>query len=325
MRRLVLLLPVFFIFAVTVFSEVPNEISYNGVLRSYINVPERTSRVNFRIYDKEKGGMAVWESGDQDIKFLNGVFSSILRPDITKVDWRKKDFWLELVIDGKEFLPRAKLTSQIYSLHSNAAENLSSNSEIKIEVGTSSGYIGINDSKMYYKSSKNADAEYFGIPPGTVIAFAGNKVPNGYLLCDGRAVDKRSYPGLFEAISTTYGGSGSTFKLPDFRGMFLRVAGSQTVVRRSDIVDTTYASKALGEIQGDAIRNIKGSVLVRGIEYKYGEALEVFDILESGNSTNADNKRGGKGAKIRFDASKVVPTSNENRPVNCAVNYCIKY
>ncbi|WP_158302846.1 hypothetical protein [Candidatus Endomicrobiellum trichonymphae] len=45
----------------------------------------------------------------------------MLRPDKKKVDWGKKDFWLQLVVDGGEFLPRAKLTFQIYSLHLNTA------------------------------------------------------------------------------------------------------------------------------------------------------------------------------------------------------------
>jgi microcystin-dependent protein len=53
-----------------------------------------------------------------------------------------------------------------------------------------------------------------------MIAFAGNKVPNGCLLCDGGAVGKRSYPDLFGVIDTAYGGSVSNFKFPDFRGMF---------------------------------------------------------------------------------------------------------
>lgn len=60
-------------------------------------------------------------------------------------------------------------------------------------------------------------------PPGTVIAFAGVNVPNGYSLCDGGDLDKRTYPKLFEAIGYTYGGSGNIFKKPDLRGCFLRM------------------------------------------------------------------------------------------------------
>ncbi len=51
MKKLVLL-SVFFIFAITTFSEVPNEISDNGVLRSYKNIPRGKVQLNFKTYDK---------------------------------------------------------------------------------------------------------------------------------------------------------------------------------------------------------------------------------------------------------------------------------
>jgi microcystin-dependent protein len=49
---------------------------------------------------------------------------------------------------------------------------------------------------------------------------AGGTAPNGWLLCDGSAVNRTTYSNLFAVISTTYGnGNGSTtFNLPDMRG-----------------------------------------------------------------------------------------------------------
>jgi hypothetical protein len=247
------------------------------VLRSYKNIPKGKAQINFRIYDKTEGETAVWESGNQNVKLLNGIFSSVLKPDKKKVDWRKKDFWLQLVVDGGEFLPRAKLTSQIYSLYSSTAENLSSDGEIKIEVGASATYIGVNGGRVYYKSLANAETEYFGVPAGTIIAFAGTICPKGYLLCDGRQLDKTKYLDLFAVIGTVYGGDGSTnFKVPDFRGMFLRCAGSQPADYPSTSNRTTSASEALGIGQGDAIRDIKGSLWVRCIEYRSNNCAGVF-------------------------------------------------
>jgi prepilin-type N-terminal cleavage/methylation domain-containing protein len=67
------------------------------------------------------------------------------------------------------------------------------------------------------------------IPAGTIISYAGNitmlkPIPSGWLLCDGHAVLRTTYPALFSAIGTTYGaGDGSTtFNLPDLRGEFIR-------------------------------------------------------------------------------------------------------
>ena len=58
---------------------------------------------------------------------------------------------------------------------------------------------------------------------GSLIAFAGATAPQGYVLCDGRAVSRTTYSALFRTIGTTYGaGDGSTtFTVPDLRGRAL--------------------------------------------------------------------------------------------------------
>lgn len=62
------------------------------------------------------------------------------------------------------------------------------------------------------------------IPAGTVIWFAANAAPTGYLKANGAAVSRTTYAALFSAIGTTFGvGDGSTtFNLPDLRGEFIR-------------------------------------------------------------------------------------------------------
>ena len=57
-------------------------------------------------------------------------------------------------------------------------------------------------------------------PAGAIQMFGGLAAPFGYLLCDGSAVDRTAYAGLFTAISTTYGaGNGTTtFNLPNLKG-----------------------------------------------------------------------------------------------------------
>lgn len=62
------------------------------------------------------------------------------------------------------------------------------------------------------------------MPTGSVIAYAANSTPTGYLHCDGTAVSRTTYSDLFAVVGTTYGvGDGSTtFNLPDLRGEFLR-------------------------------------------------------------------------------------------------------
>lgn len=61
-----------------------------------------------------------------------------------------------------------------------------------------------------------------GIPPGTLHPWPTETFPEGYLLCNGAAVSRTTYPNLFTVIGTTYGaGDGATtFNLPDLRGRF---------------------------------------------------------------------------------------------------------
>ncbi len=61
-------------------------------------------------------------------------------------------------------------------------------------------------------------------PIGTVIMIAADRIPKGYLLCDGRAVSRERYKALFEVIGTTWGAGdhSTTFNLPEMRGEFVR-------------------------------------------------------------------------------------------------------
>lgn len=58
------------------------------------------------------------------------------------------------------------------------------------------------------------------VPVGTVISTALSATISGWLLCDGAAVSRTTYAGLFAAIGTTYGaGDGSTtFAVPNLAG-----------------------------------------------------------------------------------------------------------
>ena len=63
-----------------------------------------------------------------------------------------------------------------------------------------------------------------GLPAGSVIFFAANAAPTGYLKANGATVSRTTYAALFAAIGTTFGaGDGSTtFVLPELRGEFIR-------------------------------------------------------------------------------------------------------
>jgi microcystin-dependent protein len=56
-------------------------------------------------------------------------------------------------------------------------------------------------------------------PTGTIICFAGQLVPPGWVLCDGSEISKFEYPNLFSVIGNTYGipVNSSNFVLPNLQ------------------------------------------------------------------------------------------------------------
>ena len=64
------------------------------------------------------------------------------------------------------------------------------------------------------------------VPIGTIATYGGTNITpeSGWLVCNGREVQRAVYSNLFDAISNTWGsGNGSnTFNLPNLQGMFLR-------------------------------------------------------------------------------------------------------
>lgn len=87
-----------------------------------------------------------------------------------------------------------------------------------------------------------AEMKRQAVPVGTVVAFAGTNVPKGWLLCDGSAYSKNTYPDLFNALGSTYAtqinnATGTSFptpdenmfRVPDYRGVFLRGTGANNL------------------------------------------------------------------------------------------------
>ena len=56
------------------------------------------------------------------------------------------------------------------------------------------------------------------IPAGAITQFAGSTAPTGYLLCTGQSVSTTTYANLFAVIGYAYGGSGSSFTIPNLQG-----------------------------------------------------------------------------------------------------------
>ena len=81
----------------------------------------------------------------------------------------------------------------------------------------------------------------FGVTVGTIIDFGGSNPPTGYLTCDGSIVLTSLYPDLFAAIGYTWGGSLSSFNLPDLRRKTTVGSGG---------TETTILSSYVGAVGG---------------------------------------------------------------------------
>ena len=84
------------------------------------------------------------------------------------------------------------------------------------------------------------------LPTGMVIPFAGSSVPDGWILCDGRAVSRSAYSKLFAAIGTTYGpGDGrTTFGVPDLRDRVVGGASSSNTLASNAGSDNVTLAEA---------------------------------------------------------------------------------
>lgn len=85
-------------------------------------------------------------------------------------------------------------------------------------------YVTVSASAVTITAANVIDRRAFlsaGIPAGVGMPFFGSVVPGGWLLCDGRVLNRVDYPALYGAIGTIHnvGGETSTeFRLPNMRG-----------------------------------------------------------------------------------------------------------
>ena len=168
----------------------------------------------------------------------------------------------------------------------------------------------------------NRGEESSGVPIGTIIAWGSSVMPKDggtWLICNGQST--AAYPKLREIVGNN---------VPNYQGVFLRGYGSQTSTHYGTV---THSSDALGELQGDAIRNIYGLFRSRSNAF-YGKGPSnnlgwnstsgVFKAIETGLRSEGNADSNGTEYIAEFNTSNVVPTASENRPVNKAVYWLIK-
>lgn len=153
------------------------------------------------------------------------------------------------------------------------------------------------------------------IPVGTLAYMARTGDIAGWLFVDGREHQRSQYQRFVQACPQFIlsGSTAETFKLIDLRGYFLRTLDSGKGVD---------AGRAFGSLQGDAIRNVKGSFGHWDATITPVSGAFVYDTV--GNNKNGKSGKDVFTRDILFDASRVVPTASENRPKNYAFPLYVK-
>lgn len=160
-------------------------------------------------------------------------------------------------------------------------------------------------------------------PAGTILTYAGSATPKGYIKCNGASISKTTYADLFAAIGTRYGGSGNNFRVPDLRGVFVRGWDNGRGLDNARSLGS-FQSEQLGphshvfENKGGTVAHFqkKGRLLSMDI----GSGSDDFGQYSMGPG-NRGQKHAGLG-QISKSGSGI---GSETRPINMALNYCIKY
>ncbi len=154
------------------------------------------------------------------------------------------------------------------------------------------------------------------IPIGQIAFYAMNAVPVGWLQCNGSLISKTTYPGLFNTIGYTYGGSGDSFRLPDLRGEFIRGWDNGRGVD---------AGRTFGSSQQESV----GQVNIPGVASSHA-GDHWMSWSQDRNSFTAGFTRTAYAATNAAVTAKLTPftlsvnANSETRPRNIALMPCIK-
>ena len=308
----------------------------------------------FNIYDEPTGGTSLWSETHQNVSVIAGQVNVILG-SMTSLDDPKnrgnsnplyftQPRYLGITIgsdSNQEMLPRHQLVPSFQARISDRAfksdHALKADNADKLGNRLPSHFVAqsnLNDvssdlnGKISTNSSEIATAKAAIqnlMPAGAVLPFAGGNVPTGFLEANGQYVNKTTYAALYAAIGNAYGATPSDFKLPDYRGYFLRGwdhgrgIGPDRGSRENRGDGNT--GDVVGTVQNDAFQGHWHSVstspnLARMHDYHGRGGSDWTMFAWDATVAVRDPINGSHGS---------VKVSSETRPKNISVMYIIKY
>lgn len=329
MRNLFLLFALLAL-AFTVQAQSPKGMNFQGYARDMTGLAlgNRNVSVRFTIYDFDNPTPADYEEvhnlRTDPYGVFNAVIGSRMANSFSKISFGTKKYWLKV-----EVSPDGTTWSEI------------SNAELL--------------SVPYAKTAEN------GNPAGTILAFGASKdrIPTGYLPCDGSTRKISDFPALFAIIGHTWGAApAGEFRLPDLRGQFLRGVADDAPSNvdpdrnsRTAMYNGTSTGNKVGSYQWHAFESHTHGMSLAGnhshtvtkdpdvIEWWWwnngqntvpystpagfvaNAARGTNDAMNLGNvNSNYNTVAAGDHTHTIFNTG-----GSENRPINAAVWYMIKF
>ena len=214
MKRLFMLFSLSLIAASQVLWAIPSEINYQGTLKEKGLPASGNKNITFTRTSQD-GKTAYSNSITVNTPVVNGLFSTKLNFQLLSGNtWESITPYIKVNVEGQDLTPTEKISSSLYAM--------------------------VSSSVVAGAITPASVAPGYGlVPSGTIVAFAGTSVPDGWLMCDGSPVSRSAYPNLFTAIGATWGGDGvNTFKLPDLQGRTIVGTGQGLNLTSRKLTDT---------------------------------------------------------------------------------------
>jgi microcystin-dependent protein len=320
---------------------IPAQITYQGTLKQRGVPANGIIQMEFQIINLDNS-ITYWNSQPINVPVTQGLFSQLLNPQNTlnpqnPLDWENTTPYIQVTINPTTqpvtLAPAEPITTTMFSLVAATVVDASVSTQ-KIADGA------VTQQKL---------AASIGIvPAGTIVAYGGINDPPGWLICDGREVNRTTFASMFSAVGVAFGsGNGTTtFNIPDFRGRFLR-GQNQSTGRDPD--SSTRTTMSSGGNPGDAIGSVQSQQIIAhahtindpGHNHNLPVGEGQFGLIrrsvagEPNTVDSADATDSGNQPDLSTTPSSIIPNSttgitinsfggSETRPINAYVNWIIR-